>query len=102
MTAYATLSPPFYQYIFGYGIVLVMAVVGVALRLMRRKRGADSVVAAAGTNLLLPACWFVAAMAVTYMPHVAFQRKMIMGADIPLSLLAGRMERRLAIAQARG
>jgi hypothetical protein len=40
-------------------------------------------------GLILPICWFLGALAISYLPHTNFQRKMIMGADIPLSLLAG-------------
>ena len=58
--------------------------------------------------MLLPVCWAVAVFVLVYLPS-AFQRKMIMGVDIPLCLLAGATlacltgslattQRRLAIA----
>jgi len=65
----------------GYGLVLVLAALGAALPGARAKySGPDAL------RLLL--VWGVVAIAVAYVP-VSFQRKLLMGAHLPLCLLAG-------------
>ncbi|HVK04191.1 MAG TPA: hypothetical protein VM490_11995 [Armatimonadaceae bacterium] len=65
----------------GYGLVLLLAVAGAALPTARAKfSGADA--------LRLALVWGIVALAVAYVP-VSFQRKLLMGAHLPLCLLAG-------------
>lgn len=105
-----TLSPAFWHYILGYGIVFALAciaIVGLAAGVFLQARlgaalagnpHADEVAPGLRQTrpenladfrpLLVAACWSVAGLMVIYLP-VAFQRKMIMGTHIPLCLLAG-------------
>lgn len=84
--AVPTLSPAFWHYALGYGIVFVLAVL-VLPRLVHRLRTEQTEFADVQTTLAV-LCWAVGGLAVIYL-HVAFQRKMIMGTHIPLCLLAG-------------
>ncbi len=81
-----TLSPAFWHYILGYGVVFLLAVL-VLPRLVDRLRSPQTEFASVQTTLVV-LCWAVGGLAVIYLP-VAFQRKMIMGTHIPLCLLAG-------------
>ncbi len=83
-----TLSLPPLYYALGYGVAFILAVVAVCRLAARRFAGVESFVRDR-RSLLLPVCWFAAAIALSYTPHVNFQRKMIMGAHVPLCLLAG-------------
>ncbi|MGO8671121.1 MAG: hypothetical protein ACLQVD_07135 [Capsulimonadaceae bacterium] len=100
-----TLTPSIDQYLIGYGFVLVLALLAVRLLIVpdggsevpcfgSEKHGAatppsTSRPAPSLTRpLLCILCWAVAGIAVAYAPF-PFQRKLIMGEDVPLSLLAG-------------
>jgi hypothetical protein len=80
-----TLSYGVSTYALGYGLTLLFAVIAAALWIRRsrflgfwRNRQAP----------LMLICWVIAAFALAYLP-TSFQRKMIMGVDVPLCLLAG-------------
>ena len=110
----ATLSPSFDHYVMGYGVPFLLAIAGVVLARrnsplpnpsprdgerdksvllpspfplsespVRKGEGTGE-----GAALLFPICWAVAGLLIVYLP-VAFQRKMLMGEHVPLSLLAG-------------
>ena len=81
-----TLSPAFWHYALGYGVVFVLAVLALPF-LTRTLQSRPSPFADVRTALVV-LCWAVAGLAVIYL-HVSFQRKMIMGTHIPLCLLAG-------------
>ncbi len=81
-----TLSPAFWHYALGYGVVFLLAVF-VLPRLARSLPSRPSLFATRQAALVV-LCWAVGGLAVIYLP-VAFQRKMIMGTHIPLCLLAG-------------
>ena len=102
-----TLSPAIWHYMLGYGVVFVLAVVGLAAVVrvftgrsidegtavgedagIRKGEGTGSDTDAGHLGLLVMACWAVAGLAVIYLP-LAFQRKMLMGEHVPLCLLAG-------------
>lgn len=83
-----TWTPPFQYYILGYGLTLILAIIAVLLLLAGRRtriveQFTDRVSAIFATS------WSVGVFILIYAWHVAFQRKMIMGEDIPLCLLAG-------------
>ena len=108
-----TLSPAFWHYVLGYGLVFCLAVVAGA-RVIRKaaptpgpspigmgegsrttpsgsplpSAGEGPGVGAAFLPLLFALCWAVGGFLVIYLPF-AFQRKMLMGEHIPLCLLAG-------------
>jgi hypothetical protein len=84
--AVETLSPPFVRYLLGYGIVFGLAVYG-GWRLWRReaKAGKDD---SSESPALFLTVWAGMNLAAAYLP-VSFQRKMVMGAHLPLCLLAG-------------
>ncbi len=71
-----TLSPSIVFYLLGFGLLIPLAALGVK-RLRAEK---------ADWALLI--CWIVASIGAAYLP-VSFQRKLIMGIHIPLSILAG-------------
>ncbi|MDO8684412.1 MAG: hypothetical protein Q7N50_13120 [Armatimonadota bacterium] len=71
----ATPSPELWNYIAGFGLIFVLAAIGLALAL--RRRG----------DLLLPAVWGVIGFALPYIP-IAQQRKLVMGLHIALAILA--------------
>ncbi len=98
-----TLSPAFWHYALGYGVVFLLAILAAVLVVRRlvppapttvqTGRGAGGEPAGRYTApenlpLLLAACWAVGGLLVCYLPF-AFQRKMLMGEHIPLCLLAG-------------
>ncbi len=70
-----TLSPGVVCYLLGFGLLIPLAVAGVCL--LRADKSEY--------RLLL--CWALAAFVAAYLP-VAFQRKLIMGIHVPLSILA--------------
>jgi hypothetical protein len=82
----ATLSPAFWHYALGYGVVFLLAIV--ALPQLARSVQAQKTSFASVQTMLVVLCWAVGGLAVIYLP-LAFQRKMIMGTHIPLCLLAG-------------
>jgi hypothetical protein len=90
--AVQTLSPPFRMVLLGFGFVLALAVLGALWGKVRQAFGharidedGDSY---CGDSKLFLVVWAVANVAVSYLP-VAFQRKMLMGAHLPLAILAG-------------
>ncbi len=82
----ATLSPQIQLYLLGYGLVLLLAIAGwweLSHRsLIREERLPDRL----ATHLLI--VWAVVGLMVPYLPF-SFQRKLLMGEHIPLSILAG-------------
>jgi hypothetical protein len=83
-----TLSPKPLYYLLGWGIVFITGAFAAIYWIATRFRSVGLQMADRRAALL-PICWFVAALAISYAPHVGFQRKMIMGADIPISVLGG-------------
>jgi len=85
-----TLSPAFWHYALGYGVVFALACVGVWLVAwqMRQVKAVAPERLLPPSPLLLAACWAVGGFLIAYFP-MAFQRKMIMGEHLPLCLLAG-------------
>ncbi|MBI2844391.1 MAG: hypothetical protein HYX78_13415 [Armatimonadetes bacterium] len=69
------LSPAFWAYLMGYGLLLIGAAMG-ALIAVREKRGA-----------MILAVWFIAGLMIPYAP-VAQQRKLVMGLHLPVAILA--------------
>ncbi len=84
--AVPTLSPAFWHYILGYGVVFILAVLVLPF-LVRGLQSRLSLFADKQAALVV-LCWAIGGLAVIYLP-VAFQRKMVMGTHIPLCLLAG-------------
>lgn len=85
--AVPTLSPPFALYALGYGLLLVLAAFAVGTRQGRAAISGDAD-RPGGDALVFLATWAVANVAVAYLP-VTFQRKMLMGAHLPIAMLAG-------------
>ena len=85
-----TLSPAFWHYMLGYGVVFALACAAVWLivRQMRTAAPPDKLPDAPPSPLLFAACWAAGGFLIAYFP-MAFQRKMIMGEHLPLCLLAG-------------
>ena len=83
-----TLSARPVDYVVGYGLVLLLAVIGAVyvIRASRRRlrTDADSV---ASPDLLFMVVWVVLGFGLLYLP-VSFQRKMIEGLHLPLCILA--------------
>lgn len=76
-----TLSHPVYQVLFGFGLLVPLAVCGVAL-----PKRTERFISAEALRLLVT--WAIVGIAVAYIP-ISFQRKMLMGAHIPWAILAG-------------
>jgi hypothetical protein len=76
-----TLSPPIWQVLFGFGLLIPLAISAVLLP----KRGERFI---SGEALRLLATWAIVGIAVAYIP-ISFQRKMLMGAHLPWAILAG-------------
>lgn len=89
--AVPTLSPPFRMVLLGFGLVLVLAIAGAlwgkGVQAFRCPRAQETESRSCDSRLLL-IVWAVMNIAVAYLP-VAFQRKMLMGAHVPLAILAG-------------
>ncbi len=87
--AVETLSPPFMHYVLGYGLLVPLAIFGARrLILDARSRSAAEPVQDTASGPLFLIVWAVVNVAVAYLP-VAFQRKMLMGAHLPIAMLAG-------------
>ncbi|MEK6645224.1 MAG: hypothetical protein AABY84_00905 [Candidatus Firestonebacteria bacterium] len=71
-----TISPNPYSYIIGYGLLIPFAIWGIFLTLKSAK-----------TEKLLLLSWIFAVMVLTYLPF-NFQRRFILGAQIPLCIFA--------------
>ncbi|MCS6775126.1 MAG: hypothetical protein RMJ43_13030 [Chloroherpetonaceae bacterium] len=92
----ATLSPPLHWVIIGYGGTLLLAILGI--RALRTSSASHS--SSEGNVTTTPihttsppavpflVVWMVINIAVAYAPGLAFQRKMLQGAHIPIALLA--------------
>lgn len=89
--AVETLSPSPIWYILGFGGVLLLALYGAFRKSPDAQRPTPPSPSHPFTPspLLFLIVWAVMNIAVAYLPHVAFQRKMLMGAHIPLAILAG-------------
>ncbi len=74
-----TLSPRLIDYAAGYGLVLLLALIGAGWTWRHKLRE---------PKLLFPICWVVANALLIYAP-VSFQRKLAEGLHIPLCILAG-------------
>lgn len=72
--AVPTIAPPLVWYMTGYGLLLPLAIMGVWRALKERK------------NVTLLICWALVGFIAIYLP-VSFQRRLIMGTHIPLSIL---------------
>lgn len=83
--AVETLSPPFLNYLLGFGLLFPLALTAVVFRW--RSKASEQDPDCPRPWLLLP-IWAVVNLAVAYLP-VAFQRKMVMGEHIPLAILTG-------------
>ncbi len=83
-----TLSATPVDYAVGYGLVLLLAIVGAVyvIRAGRRRSGLGEK-APSSPDLLLFVVWAVLGFTLLYLP-VAFQRKMIEGLHLPLCVLA--------------
>ncbi len=96
--AVPTLSPPFQMYVLGFGLIFILAVIGAVWRSgVQAFRCSGEETEPSGVRDPQPSTlnpqlflivWAIANIAAAYLP-VAFQRKMIMGAHLPLSILAG-------------
>ena len=73
-----TLSPPPLDYVLGYGLVLILALPGIAAAL-RRRRDSDWLLVA----------WVGCTAALLYLPF-SLQRRLVMGLILPLGALAAR------------
>ena len=71
-----TLSPPPWDYAIGYGLVLVLALIGVWYA-VRRRRASDMFVL----------CWAASTLVLIYLPY-SLQRRLVMGWIVPLGALA--------------
>jgi hypothetical protein len=104
--AVPTLSPPISMYLLGFGLVIVLAIFGALIRTAVPYYRANPVASQSPDATAIPASpsssataqspdsrlflivWFVANLVAAYLP-VAFQRKMVMGVHLPLSIFAG-------------
>ncbi len=76
-----TLSHPVWQVLFGFGLLVPLAVAGAAL-----PKRTERFIGGEALRFLLT--WAIVGIAVAYIP-ISFQRKMLMGAHIPWAILAG-------------
>jgi hypothetical protein len=83
-----TLSPAPIYYLMGWGIVFLCGA-GASLYWIATRFKDVQTQTYDKYAALLPICWFLGGLAISYAPHLNFQRKMIMGADVPISLLGG-------------
>ena len=89
--AVPTLTPPLQWVLIGFGLTLLLAIVGAAATLQAEKATAEPAQkydSTARSPTLLLIAWAFANIAISYAP-VAFQRKMLQGTHLPVSLLAG-------------
>lgn len=84
-----TLTPGIVSYVIGYGLVLILAIVGLRSKALPELRTVDNSSTSQAITSLALICWSVAGLTIIYAIRLAFQRKLIMGEDIPLSILAG-------------
>jgi hypothetical protein len=72
-----TLSPPVYIYLLGYGVLLILTIIGIVLRVRKR----DSIP-------VFSLLWIVLVIPLLYLPW-NMQRRFLEGVQVPLGLLAG-------------
>ncbi len=87
-----TLAPNLVWVVMGYGLTLALALYG-GYMVTRKAKTVEAEEAPEWcldrrASVLL-VTWLLANIAVSYAPHLAFQRKMLQGSHIPLALLAG-------------
>jgi hypothetical protein len=82
-----TPSAPIWSELSGYGFVAALALATAIMFLHPRIRARMSVTAESAKLLLLPGIWAVVNLLSPYLP-IAQQRKLLMGAHIPLCILA--------------
>jgi hypothetical protein len=75
-------SPPFVDYLQGYGLVLLLAAGGAVWMIRAARRAGEPL-----GQRLLPVVWAVVGLGLPYLP-LAFQRKLVMGLHLPLAFLA--------------
>ncbi|HEV2471865.1 MAG TPA: hypothetical protein VGS41_04325, partial [Chthonomonadales bacterium] len=83
----ATLAPPLAWELLGYGLLVVLAVVGAIGSIGKGEFSPDLKGAVTRQGGRLLATWAVVNVAVSYIP-AAFQRKLLQGAHIPIAILA--------------
>jgi len=81
-----TLTPPLREYLLGYGLLLPLAAAGIWRLWPRFESRPDA--DALPLRQLLPIAWGVVGMLIIWLP-CPFQRKLIMGEHVALSVLAG-------------
>jgi hypothetical protein len=81
-----TLSPPLFYYAIGYGLVFFLALSTVILVALNNKKLIE--LFRSREVLVWIVSWAIAGLTIIYLP-VAFQRKMVMGEQIPLCILSG-------------
>ncbi len=104
----STRSPALWQILSGYGLVAAAAFAAIMWMLFRLRRGRrllpestpDSPFTSRAAFRFL-AVWAVVGIAIAYVP-VTFQRKLLMGAHLPLCALAGVLAAQAATARLRG
>lgn len=83
-----TLAPPFIYYVLGYGLTFAFGVIGAIYVISKHAGREDAPLIARSSAWLFTVCWAAGGFVAAYMPKLSFQRKMIMGTDVPLALLA--------------
>ncbi len=85
-----TLSPPLVWVLLGYGITLVLALVAIVMLPGRNSEETEGDGVFQGKEAFhFLYIWLAANILVSYLPHAAFQRKMLQGAHFPVAILAG-------------
>ncbi len=83
-----TLAPPVAWVFIGYGLTLILAAYGYVS--VSKKHKTAVVSAFNGTDsFYLFSIWAIVNVLVSYLPHAAFQRKLLQGAHFPIAILAG-------------
>ncbi len=85
-----TLAPHITWVLLGYGVTMILAITVVVL--VSRKRAGDNIeeITLTTKNSFKFLCiWMVVNILVSYLPHAAFQRKLMQGAHFPVAILAG-------------
>jgi hypothetical protein len=85
-----TPSPPLWDYVLGYGLIFVLALVGLAVGIRRRS-----------LRDLFLSTWAAVTVALLYVPF-SLQRRLVLGLIVPLGMLAAIGWRSLAVRRIRG